>query len=150
MLLRRPSAFLPIVMSLAALGLVVWFVASFGVVRGAHDEGAAARWGSRPPRTGSTTRSRPAHSQIVQANVTAEWCVGPGPPVTNRSAEVGRHPCHTVGWSACGRLHGAGGHHSVTGSTSPDHDPATPTLAPGHPLPLLLPQFAHRIQPHGG
>jgi hypothetical protein len=43
MLLRRPSAFLPIVMSLAALGLVVWFVASFGVVRGAHDEGAAAR-----------------------------------------------------------------------------------------------------------
>lgn len=43
MLLRRPSAFLPIGMSLAALGLVVWFVASFGVVRGAHDEGAAAR-----------------------------------------------------------------------------------------------------------
>jgi hypothetical protein len=42
-LLRRPSAFLPLGMSLAALGMVVWFVASFGVVRGAHDEGAAAR-----------------------------------------------------------------------------------------------------------
>jgi hypothetical protein len=42
-LLRRPSAFLPLGMSLAALGLVVWFVASFGVVRGAHDEGVAAR-----------------------------------------------------------------------------------------------------------
>jgi hypothetical protein len=42
-LLRRPSAFLPLGMSLAALALVVWFVASFGVVRGAHDEGAAAR-----------------------------------------------------------------------------------------------------------
>ena len=43
MLLRRPSAFLPLAMSLAALGLVVWFVASFGVVRGEHDEGAPAR-----------------------------------------------------------------------------------------------------------
>jgi len=43
MLMRRPSAFLPLAMSLAALGLVVWFVASFGVVRGQHDEGAAAR-----------------------------------------------------------------------------------------------------------
>jgi hypothetical protein len=42
-LLRRPSAFLPLGMSLAALALVVWFVASFGVVRGTHDEGAAAR-----------------------------------------------------------------------------------------------------------
>jgi hypothetical protein len=42
-LLRRPSAFLPLGMSLAAVGLVLWFVASFGVVRGAHDEGAAAR-----------------------------------------------------------------------------------------------------------
>jgi len=42
-LLRRPSAFLPLALSLAALGLVVWFVASFGVVRGVHDEGAAAR-----------------------------------------------------------------------------------------------------------
>ena len=43
MLIRRPSAFLPLAMSLAALGLVVWFVATFGVVRGQHDEGAAAR-----------------------------------------------------------------------------------------------------------
>jgi hypothetical protein len=43
MLMRRPSAFLPLAMSLAALGLVVWFVATFGVVRGQHDEGAAAR-----------------------------------------------------------------------------------------------------------
>lgn len=42
-LLRRPSAWLPIAMSLAALGLVVWFVATFGVARGEHDEGAAAR-----------------------------------------------------------------------------------------------------------
>ncbi len=42
-LLRRPSAFLPLGMSLAALALVVWFVASFGVVRGTNDEGAPAR-----------------------------------------------------------------------------------------------------------
>ena len=42
-MLRRPSAFLPLGMSLLALGLVVWFVASTGVVRGEHDEGAAAR-----------------------------------------------------------------------------------------------------------
>jgi 5-methylcytosine-specific restriction endonuclease McrA len=42
-LLRRPSAWLPIAMSLAALGLVMWFAASFGVLRGTHDEGAAAR-----------------------------------------------------------------------------------------------------------
>jgi hypothetical protein len=42
-LLRQRSAFLPLAMSIAALGLVVWFVASFGVVRGQHDEGAAAR-----------------------------------------------------------------------------------------------------------
>lgn len=43
MLMRRPSAFVPLAMSLAALGLVVWYVASFGVVGGQHDEGAAAR-----------------------------------------------------------------------------------------------------------
>lgn len=42
-LLRRPSAFLPLGMSVAALILVVWFVASVGAVRGQHDEGAAAR-----------------------------------------------------------------------------------------------------------
>jgi hypothetical protein len=42
-LLRRPSAWLPLAMSLAALGLVVWFVAAVGVVRGEHDEGASAR-----------------------------------------------------------------------------------------------------------
>ena len=41
--MRRPSAFLPIAMSLAALALVVWFVATFGVVRQPHDEGGAAR-----------------------------------------------------------------------------------------------------------
>lgn len=41
-LLRRPSAFLPLGMSLAAMALVGWFVASMGVVR-PHDEGAAAR-----------------------------------------------------------------------------------------------------------
>lgn len=43
MLMRRPSAFVPLAMSLAALGLVVWYVASFGVAGGQHDEGAAAR-----------------------------------------------------------------------------------------------------------
>jgi hypothetical protein len=42
-LLRRPSAFLPIAMSVAALALAVWFVTTFGVVRQPHDEGAAAR-----------------------------------------------------------------------------------------------------------
>jgi hypothetical protein len=42
-MLRRPSAYLPLGMSLLALGLVVWFGASFGVVREEHDEGAAAR-----------------------------------------------------------------------------------------------------------
>jgi hypothetical protein len=41
--MRRPSAFLPLAMSLAAIALVVWFVATFGVVRQPHDEGAAAR-----------------------------------------------------------------------------------------------------------
>jgi hypothetical protein len=43
-LLRRPSAFLPIAMSLVALTFVVWFVASHGgePVRG-EDEGAPAR-----------------------------------------------------------------------------------------------------------
>jgi len=39
---KRPSAFLPVVMSLLALCLVIWFVATFGVVRQA-DEGSAAR-----------------------------------------------------------------------------------------------------------
>jgi hypothetical protein len=42
-LLRRRSAWLPIAMSLAAMALVVWFVATYGVVRGRHDEGAPAR-----------------------------------------------------------------------------------------------------------
>jgi hypothetical protein len=41
-MLKNPSAFLPLVMSLAALALVVGHVAIFGVVRQA-DEGAAAR-----------------------------------------------------------------------------------------------------------
>jgi len=40
-MLRRPSAFLPLVMSLAALAMVVAHVAFFGVVRQA-DEGTAA------------------------------------------------------------------------------------------------------------
>jgi hypothetical protein len=40
-LLRQPSAFLPIVMSLAALVLVLWVVATVGVVR-EPDEGTAA------------------------------------------------------------------------------------------------------------
>jgi hypothetical protein len=42
-LLRRPSAFLPLGMSLAGFALVGWFVVSAGVVRGQHDEGAVAR-----------------------------------------------------------------------------------------------------------
>jgi len=41
-LLRRPSAWLPIVMSLAAAGLVWWHVARAGVERQA-DEGVEAR-----------------------------------------------------------------------------------------------------------
>ena len=40
-LLRRPSAYLPLVMSLAALALVLGHVALYGVTREA-DEGAAA------------------------------------------------------------------------------------------------------------
>jgi hypothetical protein len=41
-LLRHPSAFLPLVMSLGALAMVVWFVAVHGVVR-QPDESAQAR-----------------------------------------------------------------------------------------------------------
>ena len=40
-LLRQPTAFLPIAMSLAALSLVVFHVARFGIARQA-DEGASA------------------------------------------------------------------------------------------------------------
>jgi hypothetical protein len=40
-MLKRPSAFLPIAMSLAALATVLLHLARFGVVR-EHDEGAAA------------------------------------------------------------------------------------------------------------
>jgi hypothetical protein len=40
--LRHPSAFLPLVMSLGALAMVVWFVAAHGVVR-QPDESAQAR-----------------------------------------------------------------------------------------------------------
>jgi len=41
-LIRQPSAFLPVGMSVAALGLVVGHLALFGATRGG-DEGAAAR-----------------------------------------------------------------------------------------------------------
>jgi hypothetical protein len=41
-MLRHPSAFLPLVMSLGALLMVVWFVAAHGVVR-QPDESAQAR-----------------------------------------------------------------------------------------------------------
>jgi hypothetical protein len=41
-ILRRPSAFLPVAMSVAALTLVVWFLARFGVVH-EEDESAYAR-----------------------------------------------------------------------------------------------------------
>jgi hypothetical protein len=41
-MLRHPSAFLPLVMSLVALAMVVWFVAAHGVVR-QPDESAQAR-----------------------------------------------------------------------------------------------------------
>jgi len=41
-MLRRPSAFLPLVMSLVALGMVAWFVAAHGIVR-QPDESAQAR-----------------------------------------------------------------------------------------------------------
>jgi hypothetical protein len=40
-LLKRPSGFIPIAMSIAALGLVLGYAAMFGVARQA-DEGAAA------------------------------------------------------------------------------------------------------------
>jgi hypothetical protein len=43
-LLRRPAAWLPIVMSALALGLVLGYVAVFGATpQGPHDEGAPAR-----------------------------------------------------------------------------------------------------------
>lgn len=42
LLLKHPSAFLPLAMSLAALALIVGYVAMFGITRQA-DEGAAAR-----------------------------------------------------------------------------------------------------------
>lgn len=41
-LLRTPSAWVPIVLSVAALALIVGFVARFGVVQ-SEDEGTAAR-----------------------------------------------------------------------------------------------------------
>ena len=41
MLIRKPSAFLPIAMSLGALGVLLAYVAAFGVARQA-DEGLAA------------------------------------------------------------------------------------------------------------
>jgi hypothetical protein len=41
-ILRHPSAYLPLVMSLGALAMIVWFVAAHGVVRQA-DEGTQAR-----------------------------------------------------------------------------------------------------------
>ena len=41
-MLRHPSAFLPLVMSLGALAMVIWFVAAHGVVR-QPDESAQAR-----------------------------------------------------------------------------------------------------------
>jgi hypothetical protein len=41
-ILRHPSAYLPIVMSVGALAMIVWFVAAHGVVRQA-DEGTQAR-----------------------------------------------------------------------------------------------------------
>ena len=40
-IIKRPSAFLPIAMSLGALVLLLWHVAAYGVVREV-DEGAAA------------------------------------------------------------------------------------------------------------
>ncbi|MCW5853720.1 MAG: hypothetical protein KIT87_26875 [Anaerolineae bacterium] len=42
LLLKHPSAFLPLAMSLAALALIVGYVGMFGITRQA-DEGAAAR-----------------------------------------------------------------------------------------------------------
>lgn len=41
-LLKQPSAWIPLVMSLAALVMIVGYVAAFGIVRH-QDEGAAAR-----------------------------------------------------------------------------------------------------------
>jgi hypothetical protein len=41
-MLRHPSAFLPLIMSLVAMAMVVWFVAAHGVVR-QPDESAQAR-----------------------------------------------------------------------------------------------------------
>jgi hypothetical protein len=40
-LLRRPAAYLPLVMSVGALAMVAWFVAAHGIVR-QPDEGAQA------------------------------------------------------------------------------------------------------------
>ena len=44
MLLTRPSAFIPILMSIAALGVVIAYAAVFGVARQADEGSAAHLW----------------------------------------------------------------------------------------------------------
>ncbi len=43
-LLKKPSAFIPVAMSLTALAIVLWHVALFGVVREANEGAAAHFW----------------------------------------------------------------------------------------------------------
>ena len=42
--LRHPSAFLPILMSLGALAMIIWFVAAHGVVHEPDESGQARLW----------------------------------------------------------------------------------------------------------
>ncbi len=43
-MLRHPAAFLPLVMSLGALAMVVWFVGAHGIVRQADESAQARAW----------------------------------------------------------------------------------------------------------
>jgi hypothetical protein len=43
-LLRQPTGYLPMVMSLGALAMIVWFVAIHGVVHEADESGQARLW----------------------------------------------------------------------------------------------------------
>jgi hypothetical protein len=43
-MLRHPSAFIPLAMSLGALAMIVWFVAAHGVVRQPDESGQARIW----------------------------------------------------------------------------------------------------------
>ncbi len=54
-----------------------------------------------------------------------------------------RHPSNSAGWSACGQLYDAGGHHPVTPQHPPDHDPVTHARARSVPAPAPAPASPH-------